>query len=110
MILVALIFKSVVFDVEDFKIYTPSPQVYLCRFICTILLHIELLEDVKQGMLMLNYLNTHTEKFDQVNMAIAIAMMQFVGGFLAELTNLFMLSTRTSVEFCVTFFVAFHVL
>lgn len=59
---------------------------------------------------MLNYLNTHTEKFDQVNMAGAIAMMQFVGGFLAELTNLFMLSTRTSIEFCVTFFVAFHVL
>ncbi len=32
------------------------------------------------------------------------------GGFFAELTNLFMLATRTSVEYCITFFVAFHVL
>jgi hypothetical protein len=32
------------------------------------------------------------------------------GGFFAELTNLFMLATRSSVEYCITFFVAFHVL
>lgn len=29
---------------------------------------------------------------------------------MAEITNLFMLATRSSIEFCVTFFVAFHVL
>lgn len=39
-----------------------------------------------------------------------IASMQMVGGFFAEITNLFMLSTRTTVEFCIVFFVAFHVL
>jgi len=32
------------------------------------------------------------------------------GGFFAEITNLFMLATRESVEYCITFFVAFHVL
>lgn len=36
--------------------------------------------------------------------------MQFSGGLIAEGTNLFMLSTRTSVADCITFFVAFHVL
>lgn len=39
-----------------------------------------------------------------------IALMQCSGGFLAECTNLFMLSTRSSIEYCITFFVAFHVL
>lgn len=33
-----------------------------------------------------------------------------LGGFLAEITNIAMLSTRTTVEYCLTFFVAFHVL
>jgi hypothetical protein len=36
--------------------------------------------------------------------------MQCFGGIIAELTNIFMLSTRETVEYCITFFVAFHVL
>jgi len=36
--------------------------------------------------------------------------MQCSGGLLAELINLTMLSTRTSVEYCIMFFVSFHVL
>ena len=47
MSLIALIFKSVVIDAVDFKIYTPNVQVYICRFIATVLLHMELIEDVK---------------------------------------------------------------
>lgn len=61
--LIALIFKSVVLDVADFKIYTPSVDVYLCRFVATVLLHMELIEDVKQGLNMIHYLNTHPERF-----------------------------------------------
>lgn len=110
MMLILLIFKSVVFDVHEFKIYTPSAQVYLCRFICALVLHIELIEDVNQGLKMLHYLNTHPHKFDHIEMAFTIACMQTFGGFIAELTNLFMLATRYSIEYCVTFFVAFHVL
>ena len=36
--------------------------------------------------------------------------MQTVGGLIAELTNLFMLSSRSTIADCITFFVAFHVL
>lgn len=32
------------------------------------------------------------------------------GGLAAEATNLFMLATRSTVDMCITFFVAFHVL
>ena len=70
----------------------------------------ELIEDVKQGLTMLSFLNTHPEKFSNTWIPFWICTMQSLGGFVAELTNLFMLSTRTSVEYCITFFVAFHVL
>lgn len=110
MVIIAMIFKQIAFDVDHFKIYTPHIEVFICRFICTILLHLELIEDVKQGLNMLWYLNTHPEEFSEVTMPLMIAGMQTLGGFLAELTNLIMLSTRSSVEFCISFFVAFHVL
>jgi len=59
---------------------------------------------------MLNYLNSHPEDFRSVIYPYLIAVMQTSGGLIAELTNLFMLSQQTTVEYCVTFFVAFHVL
>ncbi len=78
--------------------------------ICTVLLHMDLIEDVKQGLTMLSYLNTHSEEFEQYGTPFLIATMQLFGGLLAELTNLVMLATRDSVEYCITFFVAFHLL
>lgn len=69
-------------------------NVFFCRLICSLLLHLELIEDVKQGLLMLQYLNTHPEEFQQQPMAFMIAFMQMAGGFFAEVTNLCMLATR----------------
>jgi succinate dehydrogenase/fumarate reductase cytochrome b subunit len=59
---------------------------------------------------MLWFLNTHPEQFTNRSQPFMIASMQTFGGFLAEITNLFMLSTRTTVEYCIMYFVAFHVL
>jgi hypothetical protein len=75
MTLVFLIFKSVVYDNEEFIIYTPSVSVYLCRFICTVLLHLELIEDIKQGLNMLYYLNTHPEEFIDISQPCLIGSM-----------------------------------
>lgn len=61
-------------------------------------------------MLMIHYLNTHPDEFDCTTTPFVIATMQMLGGIMAELTNLLMLSTRTSVEQCISLFVAFHVL
>ena len=68
-------FKSVVIDAVDFKIYTPNVQVYICRFIATVLLHMELIEDVKQGLNMIHFLNTHPEKFSNIGIPFCIGMM-----------------------------------
>jgi len=110
MSLIGLIFKTVVLDQEKFLIYTPNVEVYIARFLASLLLHMELIEDVKQGLTMLHYMNNHPDQFSNTVIPFWIALMQSTGGFIAELTNLFMLSTRVSVEYCITFFVAFHVL
>jgi len=63
LVLVYMIIKTVVFDVDNFTIATPTVNVYMCRFICSLLLHMELIEDVKQGLNMMKYLNSHPEEF-----------------------------------------------
>ena len=60
--------------------------------------------------MMLNYLNTHPEEFQSSAIPYLIALMQSTGGFLAECTNFLMMAKRETVEYCITFFVAFHVL
>ena len=75
--LIALIFKEVYFDVDHFDIYTDSSWIYLTRFLTTILLHMELIEDVKQGLNMMRYLNTHPDKFNSTS-----ALIPFLIGFM----------------------------
>lgn len=46
--LIALILKTVVYDADPhFTIYTPNVEVFICRFITSLLLHMELIEDIK---------------------------------------------------------------
>lgn len=39
---IAIIFKVVVFDVEEYAIFTSSYEILATRFICAMLLHMEL--------------------------------------------------------------------
>jgi len=110
MTLIAIILQSVVFSDPHFAIQTPSVDVYLTRFLATLLMHMELIEDVKQGLSMIKYLNTHPEEFSNTTIPFLCGLMQCTGGLGAEALNLFMLATRESVVLCITFFVAFHVL
>jgi len=47
MTLIAIIFKVVVFDKEDFSFKTSNIEVYVTRYVAGMLLHMELIEDVK---------------------------------------------------------------
>jgi hypothetical protein len=48
MTIIALVLKTVVFDLPTkFMIKTPNVEVYFTRFVCSLLLHMELIEDVK---------------------------------------------------------------
>lgn len=44
--LIALILKSICFDVENFTIVTPNIDVYVTRFLTCLLMHMSLIEDV----------------------------------------------------------------
>lgn len=108
--LIAIILKSVVFDKPHFEIVTPNAGVYVTRFLASMLMHMELIEMVKQGMDMILYLNTHPEQFEGFTIPFLCGFLQCTGGLAAESMNLFMLATRSQIELCITFFVAFHVL
>jgi hypothetical protein len=110
MTLIVIILYTVTIQDENFKIYTTGLEVFIARFMAALLLHMELIEDVKQGLLMMDYLNTHPEKFKSHAIPFCVGFMQSIGGLVAEFVNIFMLATRTTAENCITFFVAFHVL
>jgi hypothetical protein len=59
---------------------------------------------------MMKYHNNHPDEFSSSYLPFLIGLMQCLGGVIAEATNIFMLATRETIEFCIMFFVAFHVL
>ena len=73
-------------------------------------MHMEMIDDVKQGISMLAYLLAHSDEFTDTTIPFVLGLMQFSGGLLAELANLLMLATRQNIDSCINFFVAFHVL
>ena len=58
----------------------------------------------------MHFLNTHPDHFTGAFYPFMISLLQTFGGLIAEALNLFMLSTRSSVADCITFYVAFRVL
>ena len=58
----------------------------------------------------MKYHNNHPHEFSSSLLPFLIGLMQCLGGIIAEATNIFMLATRETIEYCIMFFVAFHVL
>ena len=54
------------------------------RFVCTILMHLQVEGDVRQGLAMMKYVTNHPFEFMSPGTAFAIACMQFTGGLAAE--------------------------
>ena len=94
MTLIVIILQSVVLSKPHFTIVTPNVDVYVTRFLANLLMHMELIGDVKQGLNMIRYLNTHPEEFNNTTIPFLCGLMQLTGGLGAEMINLFMLATR----------------
>jgi hypothetical protein len=54
------------------------------RFVCTILMHLQVEGDVRQGLAMMKYVTNHPFEFMSPGTAFSIACMQFTGGLAAE--------------------------
>ena len=71
---------------EDFIIIVPTTIVTMgSRFIATILMHLTVEGDIRQGLVMMKYASNHPFEFISPTSAFLVALMQFVGGLMAEL-------------------------
>ena len=73
-ILIALCLKEIVFDV-DFTVNVPDLQTHMAQFLACALLHIELVTDVHQAVMMLKYVSEHEDEFTNSFMPVLIGLM-----------------------------------
>ena len=61
---------------EGFQIViSPSVAVLAARFICSILMHLQVESDVRQGLLMMKYVSNHPFDFSNPGAAFVVALM-----------------------------------
>ena len=58
----------------------------------------------------MSYVLCHPDEFIETSIPFMVGLIQFTGGLAGESTNMFMMATRGTIDSCITFFVAFHVL
>ena len=79
---------------ENFEIVFPADVPTLAaRFTCTILMHLQVESDIRQGLRMMKYLLNHQEDFSSPFNAYLIGLLQMIGGLGAEVACIFYLSS-----------------
>ena len=88
-----------------FDIGIPASMTVLgSRFICTILMHLQVESDVRQGIRMMKYNCNHRSEFVAPNTAFVIGLMQTVGGLAAEVfCILYLVSIQNPVDVIIRF-------
>ena len=81
-------------------------QVLGARFICTILMHLQVESDLRQGLKMMKYLSNQPFDFSNPGMAFVVACMQIFGGLAAEVTCIIYLSSLNKAIDTIIRFVA----
>ena len=91
--LVAVIFITMS-DEDQFKIIMPaSMSVLAARFVCSIMMHLQVSADEAQGLHMMKYLVNHTEEFAAPYLAFSVGTLQFFTGFITELACIIFLGS-----------------
>ena len=76
MTIICLIFKVIVVDKSDsFAISTSNVEIVVTRFLMSMLLHMELINEIKQGLNLIEYVNSHPEEFDHTAQPFLIGLM-----------------------------------
>lgn len=79
---------------KDFVVVFPNSVFTLgARFVCTILMHLQVESDTRQGIAMLKYSVNHWDDFRNPKIAFSIGMMQMIGGIATELCCIIYLSS-----------------
>lgn len=83
---------SVIFG-PTFKICFPNNVFSLgARFTCSILMHLQVEGDLRQGIFMMKYVSNHAKDFNNPWHAFMIGLMQTIGGLAAEFLCIFYLT------------------
>lgn len=66
-------------------IFPNNAQTMGARLVCSILMHLCVESDIRQGLRMMKYAVNHHESFDYPKCAFFVGFMQYAGGLGAEL-------------------------
>jgi len=92
-VLMIVFIGSIVFS-DGFKITLPANiSVMGARFVCTILMHLQVEGDMRQGLKMMKYVANQPFDFSNPGSAFFVALMQCVGGMFAEIACIVYLSS-----------------
>ena len=79
---------------DSFAIVLPSTlSVMGARFICTILMHLQVEGDMRQGLRMMKFVTNHPKDFANPGSAFFVALMQCIGGLFAEIACILFLGS-----------------
>ena len=91
--LVLVIFITMT-DEDSFTIKMPaSMSVLAARFVCSIMMHLQVSADEAQGLQMMKYLVNHPSEFSAPRLAFTVGTLQFFTGFVTELACIIFLGS-----------------
>lgn len=93
---------------EGFAIVLPPTlPVMGARFVCSILMHLQVEGDMRQGLVMMKYAINHPKEFSNPFYAFFVALMQSMGGLASEICCIVFLCSLTDPINIIIRFVAF---
>ena len=81
----------------NFFMPADSLQIVMCRFLCAVVLHITLTDEVMQGFACMKYALNHPYKFRRWADAYAVAFTQLMVVIVVEIVNLAILCTNHTI-------------
>lgn len=103
--LLMIFFIGTIIASDGFVIVLPSTvSVMGARFICTILMHLQVEGDMRQGLRMMKYVSNQPFDFSNPGAAFFVALMQTLGGLAAEIACiLFLCSIDKAIDVIIKF-------
>ena len=99
-----LFIGTIIFSDNFFIVLPATESVMGARFICTILMHLQVEGDMRQGLRMMKYVTNHPFDFSNPASAFFISLMQFIGGLFAEIACiLYLASISVAIDVIIKF-------
>ena len=81
-------------------------SVFIARFVCAIMLHLRLEQEVRQSLNMIRYLIHHSPEFTGTMVPFLVAQMKLFGSLLTEIINICLLCGQKTIMDAIINFIA----